>query len=195
MWKLTSRTAVAFRPFASSWSSVMSLHKRGGIFHYDFAVDGRRYRGTTKEKTRIESAMIEAALINDAKQRKLDVRRREARPWRSFPTAFSTGSKRPVWNLSRRIITGADGRCLRRPRLRPCGFPTSRPTRRVRSASLIRRPIATERCARCAGCWQSRRMGTDCRAPRVKLLKKRAVCSHRQRHAGEAACSGTTAAS
>jgi integrase len=54
----------------------MSLHKRGGIFHYDFAVDGRRYRGTTKEKTASRARMIEATLINDAKQRKLDVRRR-----------------------------------------------------------------------------------------------------------------------
>lgn len=54
----------------------MSLHKRGGIFHYDFAVDGRRFRGTTKEKVASRARMIEAALINDAKQRKLNVRRR-----------------------------------------------------------------------------------------------------------------------
>jgi integrase len=54
----------------------MSLHKRGGIFHYDFAIDGRRYRGTTKEKVASRARMIEAALINDAKQRKLTVRRR-----------------------------------------------------------------------------------------------------------------------
>lgn len=54
----------------------MSLHKRGGIFHYDFAVDGRRFRGTTKEKVASRARMIEAALINDAKQRRLNVRRR-----------------------------------------------------------------------------------------------------------------------
>jgi integrase len=54
----------------------MSLCKRGGIFHYDFAVDGRRFRGTTKEKTASRARMIEAALINDARQRKLTVRRR-----------------------------------------------------------------------------------------------------------------------
>ncbi len=54
----------------------MSLHRRGGIYHYDFAIDGRRFRGTTKEKTASRARMIEAALINEAKQQKLNVRRR-----------------------------------------------------------------------------------------------------------------------
>jgi integrase len=54
----------------------MALRKRGGVFHYDFAIDGQRYRGTTKEKVASRARMIEAALINDAKQRKLNVRRR-----------------------------------------------------------------------------------------------------------------------
>jgi integrase len=54
----------------------MALRKRGGTFHYDFAIDGRRCRGTTKEKVASRPRMIEAALINDAKQRKLTVRRR-----------------------------------------------------------------------------------------------------------------------
>ncbi len=54
----------------------MALRKRGGVYHYDFAIDGQRYRGTTKEKVASRARMIEAALINDAKQRKLNVRRR-----------------------------------------------------------------------------------------------------------------------
>jgi integrase len=54
----------------------MALHRRGGIWHYDFAVDGRRYRGTTKESVSSRARMIESALINDAKQRKLTAKRK-----------------------------------------------------------------------------------------------------------------------
>ena len=54
----------------------MALYKRGGVFHYDFAIDGRRYRGTTKESVLSRARMIEAKLMNEAKQRKLTVQRR-----------------------------------------------------------------------------------------------------------------------
>ncbi|MCU1226503.1 MAG: site-specific recombinase XerD [Edaphobacter sp.] len=54
----------------------MALRKRGGVWHYDFAIDGRRYRGTTKESVSSKARMIESALMNDAKQRKLTVQRR-----------------------------------------------------------------------------------------------------------------------
>ncbi len=54
----------------------MALYKRGGVWHYDFAMDGRRYRGTTKEKILSRARMIEARLMNEAKQRKLTVQRR-----------------------------------------------------------------------------------------------------------------------
>lgn len=54
----------------------MALYKRGGIYHYDFAMDGRRYRGTTKESVPSRARMIEAKLMNEAKQRKLTARRR-----------------------------------------------------------------------------------------------------------------------
>ncbi len=54
----------------------MALRKRGGVWHYDFAIDGRRYRGTTKETVPSRARMIEAKLMSDAKQRKLTVQRR-----------------------------------------------------------------------------------------------------------------------
>ena len=54
----------------------MALYKRGGVFHYDFAMDGRRYRGTTRENVLSRARMIEAKLMNEAKQRKLTVKRR-----------------------------------------------------------------------------------------------------------------------
>jgi integrase len=54
----------------------MALNKRGGVWHYDFAMDGRRYRGTTKEAVSSKARMIEAKLMQEAKQRKLTVQRR-----------------------------------------------------------------------------------------------------------------------
>lgn len=54
----------------------MALYKRGGVFHYDFAMDGRRYRGTTKERILSKARMVEAKLMNEAKQRKLTALRR-----------------------------------------------------------------------------------------------------------------------
>lgn len=54
----------------------MALYKRGGVFHYDFTVDGHRYRGTTKETILSKARMVEAHLMNEAKRRKLTVQRR-----------------------------------------------------------------------------------------------------------------------
>lgn len=54
----------------------MALYKRGGVWHYDFTMDGRRYRGTTKESVPSRARMIEAKLMQEAKQRKLTVQRR-----------------------------------------------------------------------------------------------------------------------
>lgn len=54
----------------------MALYKRGEVWHYDFAIEGRRYRGSTREKTESKARMIEAKLMMEAKQRKLTVQRR-----------------------------------------------------------------------------------------------------------------------
>jgi len=54
----------------------MALYKRSEVWHYDFTMDGRRYRGSTKEKISSKARMIEAKLMNEAKQRKLTVQRR-----------------------------------------------------------------------------------------------------------------------
>jgi len=54
----------------------MALYKRGEVWHYDFAMDGKRYRGSTKESVSSKARMIEARLMNEAKQRKLTVQRR-----------------------------------------------------------------------------------------------------------------------
>jgi integrase len=54
----------------------MALYKRGEVWHYDFTMDGRRYRGTTKEQILSKARMVEAQLMHEAKRRKLTVQRR-----------------------------------------------------------------------------------------------------------------------
>ncbi len=47
----------------------MSLYKRGSVWHYDFAVDGVRFRGSTKEPTLARARTVESLLIAEAKDR------------------------------------------------------------------------------------------------------------------------------
>jgi len=47
----------------------MSLYKRGGIWHYDFAMAGRRSRGSTKERVLSRARKIEALLMAEAKEK------------------------------------------------------------------------------------------------------------------------------
>jgi integrase len=54
----------------------MALYRRGEVWHYDFTMDGRRYRGTTKESVSSKARMIEAKVMSEAKQRKFTVQRR-----------------------------------------------------------------------------------------------------------------------
>jgi integrase len=54
----------------------MALYKRGEVFHYDFTIDGRRYRGTTKQGVFSRARIVEARLMNEARQRKLIIQRR-----------------------------------------------------------------------------------------------------------------------
>src|ERR1035441_9518144 len=72
----TSKRTVAFLPCGHSWRNMMALRNRGGIWHYDFAIDGRRFRGSTREKIHSKARLIETHLMNEAKQRRLTVHRR-----------------------------------------------------------------------------------------------------------------------
>ena len=37
------------------------IHKRGGFYHYQFQIDGKRYRGSTKSTNKAEALRMEAA--------------------------------------------------------------------------------------------------------------------------------------
>lgn len=47
----------------------MSLYKRGEIWHYDFAIAGQRFRGSTKEYLLSRARKIEALLMAEAKEK------------------------------------------------------------------------------------------------------------------------------
>jgi hypothetical protein len=89
----------------------MALYKRGGVWHYDFAMDGRRYRGTTKETVSSEARMIEAKLMQEAKQRKLTVQRRTLTLAEFSKRFLAWVESTPGWKRSRKSITGQDGEC------------------------------------------------------------------------------------
>ena len=47
----------------------MSLYKRGNTWHYDFAWDGQRFRGSTKETVESRARKMESLLMAEAKER------------------------------------------------------------------------------------------------------------------------------
>jgi len=47
----------------------MALHKRGGIYHYHFWVDGTRYRGSTKKANLAAARRVKSLLLAKAEER------------------------------------------------------------------------------------------------------------------------------
>ena len=47
----------------------MALHKRGGVYHYHFWVDGTRYRGSTKKTNLAAARRVESLLIAQAEEK------------------------------------------------------------------------------------------------------------------------------
>src|SRR5262249_50063910 len=68
MYNVTSRAIATFHPCGHSWRKSMALYKRGVTWHYDFAVAGKGYRGSTKEKSetraRAKESTRRAEVIN-----------------------------------------------------------------------------------------------------------------------------------
>lgn len=66
----------------------MSLYRRGRIWHYDFALAGRRYRGSTREASEERAKKIEAILIGRAAQREPSLLPRRAPVLSEFAVRF-----------------------------------------------------------------------------------------------------------
>lgn len=66
----------------------MSLYKRGDTWHYDFAIAGGRYRGSTKETVLSRARQVEALLMAQANGRGHSVLPRKAPVLREFAGRF-----------------------------------------------------------------------------------------------------------
>jgi integrase len=66
----------------------MALHKRGGVYHYHFWVDGTRYRGSTKKTNLAAARRVEALLIAQAEDKGDVVLRRRSPFLRDFKMRF-----------------------------------------------------------------------------------------------------------
>jgi len=66
----------------------MALHKRGGIYHYHFWVDGTRYRGSTKKANLAAARRVESLLLAQAEEKGDLVLRKRSPLLRDFKTRF-----------------------------------------------------------------------------------------------------------
>ena len=66
----------------------MAINKRGKYWHYEFMIDGRKYRGTTKETVKSRANTVEALLIADVRNNGGNVSLRRAPVLRDFSERF-----------------------------------------------------------------------------------------------------------
>lgn len=66
----------------------MALRKRGGIYHYHFWIEGKRYRGSTKKKNEAAARRVEAMLMAEAEEKGDLLLRRRTPFLRDFKTRF-----------------------------------------------------------------------------------------------------------
>jgi integrase len=69
-------------------AKAMALYKRGGIYHYHFWVDGKRYRGSTKKTNQAAARRVEALLMTEAQEKGDLLLKRRAPLLRDFKTRF-----------------------------------------------------------------------------------------------------------
>src|ERR1700694_1105414 len=67
---------------------AMALHKRGGIYHYHFWVDGTRYRGSTKKANLAAARRVESLLLAQAEEKGDVVLRKRSPLLRDFKIRF-----------------------------------------------------------------------------------------------------------
>ena len=66
----------------------MAITKRGKYFHYEFMIDGLRYRGSTKETVESRAHTVEALKIADVRNNGANLNLRRAPVLRDFSTRF-----------------------------------------------------------------------------------------------------------
>jgi integrase len=66
----------------------MAVNKKGKFFHYEFMIDGRKYRGSTKETVKSRAQTVEALLIAEVRNKGGNVNLRKAPVLREFAVRF-----------------------------------------------------------------------------------------------------------
>jgi hypothetical protein len=66
----------------------MVISKRGKYWHYEFMIDGQKYRGTTKETVKSRANTVEALVIAEVRNNGRNVNLRRAPMLRDFSTRF-----------------------------------------------------------------------------------------------------------
>src|SRR5437763_6600793 len=105
----------------------MALHRRGGVYHYHFWVDGKRYRGSTKKRNEAAARRVESLLLAQAQEKGEVLLRRRSPVLRDFKTRFLNGSKAmPSSSKKPKTITRTAGDCSKGRKWRRCGSVRSR---------------------------------------------------------------------
>src|SRR5258708_36374745 len=83
-----SKRADAFHPSvrATQTERSMAITKRSKYWHYEFMIDGLKYRGTTKEMVKSRANTFESLLIAEIRTTGSNVNLRRAAVWRGFAT-------------------------------------------------------------------------------------------------------------
>jgi hypothetical protein len=85
-----SKRADAFHPSvrATQTEKSMAITKRSKYWHYEFMIDGLKYRGTTKEMVKFRANTFESLLIAEIRTTGSNVNLRRAPVLRDFATRF-----------------------------------------------------------------------------------------------------------
>ena len=117
----------------------MAITKRGKFWHYEFMVDGQKYRGTTKETVKSRATTFEALGIADVRNNGRNVNLRRAPVLRDFSKRFlefvDAQAVAGQLDLDTKSITTADGRSWMERGWRVCASIRSGPATPPSSAS------------------------------------------------------------
>lgn len=136
----------------------MALYKRCEVWHYDFAIDGNRYRGSTKEKAESKARMIEAKLMMEGSSES-ELFSAERYHLLSSQNDSLSGSTKGTSQQKQRNTTVLDGGCFLNHLSPAYDLHTLQPMMLKLSDLSIRLRMRIGRFARCGGCWAKLRSG------------------------------------
>jgi hypothetical protein len=102
----------------------MAITKRGKYFHYEFIIDGQRYRGSTKETVKSRAHTVEALKIADVRNNGANLNLRRHLSFEISPRAswllWTRRRSQDIWTATPSFIITAGGRCSKGQSWREC---------------------------------------------------------------------------